>query len=63
MTGPLSRQIRKLPDLIWMIVIIWLGFLPRVAGLGEQSLWFGEALGWLVALRPLAITWVRRRVS
>lgn len=54
MTNALSKQIRRVPDLIWMAVICWLGFIPRVAGLGEQSLWLDEAFSWLVASRSLS---------
>jgi uncharacterized membrane protein len=36
-----------------MTIICWLGFIPRVAGLGDQSLWFDEAFSWLVASRSL----------
>jgi mannosyltransferase len=49
----LTRWIHNVPDLLWMTAITWLGFILRIAGLGDQSLWFDETFSWLVASQPL----------
>jgi mannosyltransferase len=53
MIDTLTKRLRKVPDLIWMTVILWLGFIVRVVNLGDQSLWLDEALNWLIATLPL----------
>lgn len=53
MIDALYKRFHRVPDLLWMTIICWLGFALRLAGLGDQSLWFDEAFSWLVASQPV----------
>jgi uncharacterized membrane protein len=47
MIDTVHERIRRTPDLLWMTIICWLGFALRMVQLGDQSLWYDEAYGWL----------------
>lgn len=40
------NRVRAVPDLVWTLAIILIGFGLRVYRLGDQSLWFDEAFTW-----------------
>ena len=53
MSPTFTRRLGAVPDRVWLIGIVLMGFALRLNQLGAQSLWNDEAFGWLLATLPL----------